>query len=75
MFAGHRDAPQRPGAATRDDLGVAEHGAAEAQHVAIGQVGDGDGAAVDVGAVGAAVVEDARALAAEGEDRVAARNV
>src|ERR1700736_4359795 len=60
--APHR--PRRPGrASTPSDLQIAQHDAAHHEHVAIAEIGLLDAATVDVGAVGATVVENPHARA------------
>src|ERR1700740_2568821 len=56
------------------ELEVAQHHAAEHDHVAVAQVGLLHASAVDERAVRAAVIEDPRTGAARHEDRVAARD-
>ena len=69
-----RSGGSRPLAAGLVQLHVAEHDAAEHDHVAVAQLRLLDAAAVDERAVGAAVIEDARAPRAGNEDRVPARD-
>src|SRR5438128_1544736 len=68
---GHRGSRS---AAERLELQVAEHDAAEDDHVPVPEVGLLDSAAVHERAVGAAVVEDPGSLGRGHEDRVPARN-
>jgi hypothetical protein len=58
----------------RSDLEIAEHDPPEQDHVAVVQIGLHDSLAVDERAVGAAVIEQARAGWAVHEHRVTARD-